>query len=129
VPPAASQLRRFPFAVILSEAEGSLGSSIPAARMSAQRQSCVYIMTNVNCTTLYTGVTANLELRVWQHRNGTHEGFTKRYNLGRLVWFEIFRDISNAIAREKQIKGWRREKKLALIKRQNPDWRDLAADW
>jgi putative endonuclease len=85
-------------------------------------------MTNVNGTVLYNGVTADLERRVWQHRNRTSEGFTKRYNLVRLLWFEAFRDISYAIAREKQIKGWRREKKLALIRGQNPHGYDLAAD-
>ena len=97
--------------------------------MPALRQSCVYIMSNVNCSVLYIGVTSNLEVRVWQHRNGTKDGFTKRYNLKRLVWFEIFSDVSNAIAREKKLKGWRREKKIALIKALNPQWRDLAADW
>ena len=97
--------------------------------MASQRQSSVYMMTNVNCTTLYIGVTADLERRVWQHRNGVNEGFTKRYNLTRLVWFESFGDISNAIAREKQIKGWKRMRKEALIKALNPRWDDLAADW
>ena len=97
--------------------------------MPALRQSCVYIMSNVNCSVFYIGVTSNLEVRVWQHRNVTKDGFTKRYNLKRLVWFEIFSDISNAIAREKKLKGWRREKKIALIAASNPQWHDLAADW
>jgi putative endonuclease len=97
--------------------------------MASLRQSHVYMMTNINCTVLYIGVTADLQRRVWQHRNGVTEGFTKRYNLTRLVWFETFGDISNAIAREKQLKGWRRSRKEALIKERNPRWDDLAADW
>ena len=68
-------------------------------------------------------------MRVWQHHEGRYEGFTKRYNLTRLVWFEVFGEISNAIAREKQLKGWKRIRKEALIKAQNPHWHDLAADW
>ncbi len=93
------------------------------------KRSYVYIMTNVNRTVFYTGVTAQLEVRVWQHRQAANKGFTQRYNLCCLVWFEDFDDISNAIAREKQIKGWRREKKLALIQARNPQWHDLAAEW
>ncbi len=97
--------------------------------MSDCLQSFVYILTNVNRTVLYTGVTSRLRIRIWQHRAGVHEGFTKRYNLTRLVWFEEFRDITNAIVREKQIKGWTRAKKIALITAKNPHWIDLAADW
>ena len=97
--------------------------------MAERLQSYVYIVTNVNCSVLYVGVTSGLERRMWQHRNKAFPGFTARYNLTRLVWFEIFRGIENAIAREKQIKGWTRAKKLALVKAQNPNWDDLAADW
>ncbi len=86
----------------------------------------VYILTNKHRTTLYIGVTNSLERRVWQHRNSDKLGFAQRYNLTRLVWFEQFRDINNAIAREKQLKGWLRAKKIALIEKENPRWEDLA---
>ena len=79
--------------------------------------------------TLYIGVTNSLERRMWQHRAGVSVGFTKRYCVTRLVYFEEFRDVSNAIARETQLKGWVRAKKVALIQRENPLWRDLAAGW
>ena len=79
--------------------------------------------------TLYTGVTGDLFRRVWQHLNGTGSNFTARYNLDRLIWFEETDDITVAIAREKQIKAWRREWKVALVKANNRDWTDLAAGW
>jgi putative endonuclease len=93
-----------------------------------EHQYFVYIMTNMSGT-LYTGVTNDLRRRVYQHRNKLVEGFTKRYNITRLVYFETTTDIRAAIAREKQIKGWRRSKKIALIESMNPEWRDLAEDW
>lgn len=89
----------------------------------------VYIVTNQRNGTLYTGVTSDLRKRVWQHRNKTLPGFTAQYGLGRLVYFEEFRDVTFAIEREKQIKAGSRKKKLQLIERQNPNWSDLAADW
>jgi putative endonuclease len=89
----------------------------------------VYIVTNKPHGTLYIGVTNSLERRIWQHRNGTAEGFTKRYGLSRLVHFEDFRDISNAIAREKALKGWLRKRKIALIEQDNPLWKDLSQGW
>ena len=89
----------------------------------------VYILTNKHRTTLYIGVTNNLWLRINQHRRGEVKGFTQRYQLTRLVWFEHFCDINNAIAREKQLKGWLRAKKIALIEKRNPRWFDLSADW
>jgi putative endonuclease len=79
--------------------------------------------------TLYCGVTSDLETRVEQHQNGTFGGFTTKYRCTRLVWFERFALIDNAIAREKEIKGWRREKKVALIERENRTWEDLSAGW
>jgi putative endonuclease len=79
--------------------------------------------------TLYTGVTNNLHSRVAQHRQRLVPGFTSEYNIFRLVHYEFFRDIRDAIAREKEIKGWRREKKIWLIQRANPTWEDLAEDW
>ena len=88
----------------------------------------VYIMTNRHRTVLYIGVTSNLGKRISEHRCGIHpSSFTKKYNVDRLVYFEMGRDIKSAIAREKQLKGWRREKKVALIESMNPDWEDLGA--
>jgi len=88
----------------------------------------VYIMAN-NHRTTYVGVTNNLERRVWEHKTHYHEGFTKRYNCTKLVHIEEFASISDAIAREKQLKGWLREKKSALIQERNPRWNDLAWNW
>lgn len=82
-------------------------------------------MTNKNKTTLYTGVTNNLARRVTEHKNHTFKGFTDRYNLELLVYFEVTEDINEAIFREKQIKGGSRQKKIALIESLNPDWNDL----
>ena len=88
----------------------------------------VYILTN-NYGTLYTGVTSDLLRRVWQHKQKLLPGFSKRYNLTRLVHYQETNDVGGAIAREKQIKGWVREKKGALIESRNPHWTDLAQDW
>ena len=88
----------------------------------------VYIMTNKS-RTFYTGVTNNLERRVYEHKHKLIEGFTKRYNITLLVYYEVFSDIREAIAREKQVKDWRREKKIALIASMNPGWKDLSAEW
>ena len=84
-----------------------------------------YIMANKRNGTLYTGVTANLPQRAWQHREGVAEGFTKRYGCKMLVWFEMASSMEAAIQREKQIKGGSRAKKIALIEALNPDWNDL----
>lgn len=78
---------------------------------------------------LYCGVTNNLERRMAEHKAGTADGFTKRYMVNRLVWFEDTIDVNAAIAREKQIKGWKRCRKIELIEAGNPDWRDLSEDW
>jgi putative endonuclease len=78
---------------------------------------------------LYIGITTKLGLRIFQHKNGIFEGFSKTYNCTRLLYFERYEDINNAIRREKQLKGWRREKKLALIRTTNPDFKDLAELW
>ena len=85
----------------------------------------VYIMTNKS-KTLYTGVTNNLERRVYEHKHRLVPGFTSKYNIDKLVHFEATSDVNAAIAREKQIKGWLRSKKIALIESSNPEWRDLA---
>jgi len=79
--------------------------------------------------TLYIGVTNNLRERIFQHKWREHDGFTAKYNCDRLVWFETYQDIAKAIAREKQLKGWRRDKKIALIEKTNPAWVDLSRDW
>ncbi len=85
-------------------------------------------MTNKS-RTFYTSVTNNLERRVYQHKNKLADGFTKKYNLTRLVYYEVTNDIRSAIVREKQIKGGLRKKKIALIESVNPEWKDLSADW
>ena len=90
----------------------------------------VYIMTNGPMSAvLYVGITGNLRRRVWQHKNKRTSGFTSRYNLTHLVYYECFVYPDAAIAREKEIKGWRRSKKMALIASINPRWEDLAEDW
>lgn len=88
----------------------------------------VYIISSVS-RTLYVGVTSNLERRIVEHREGLVPGFSSRYRVSQLVYFEQFQDVREAIAREKQIKSWRREKKLALIESQNPGWKDLSEGW
>ena len=85
----------------------------------------VYILTNKNCSVLYTGVTNDLIRRVWEHRNGVGSSFAKKYNVDRLVYYEHFDLMDTAIAREKLIKNGSRKKKVELIKRVNPDWLDL----
>lgn len=89
------------------------------------RQYYVYIMTNPRKTVLYTGVTNDLIKRVWQHRNGEGNSFTTRYHCTKLVLYEVFLDSYNAIVREKQIKAGSRRRKIELIERTNPGWRDL----
>ena len=79
--------------------------------------------------TLYAGVTNNITRRAWEHREGLIPSFTKRYRIRHLVWYEPMRDVRRAIAREKEIKGWVREKKIRLIESQNPAWKDLAELW
>jgi len=88
----------------------------------------VYIMTNKS-RTLYTGVTNNLERRVYEHKHKLMPGFTSKYNITKLVYYEAGDNINVAIAWEKQIKGWLRAKKIALIESVNPEWRDLSEDW
>jgi putative endonuclease len=94
----------------------------------ANEQYFVYILAGKSGV-LYTVMTNNLERRVYQHKNKVTEGFTSKYNVDRLVYMETFGDVRDAIVREKQIKSWRRSKKIALIKSMNPKWRDLSEDW
>jgi putative endonuclease len=96
--------------------------------MYSERWFYVYILTN-RSRTLYTGVTGHLKQRVWEHKTGEYDGFTKRYKIDRLVYFERYKYVKNAIGREKQIKRWSKVKKVRLIVSMNPAWRDLAADW
>lgn len=90
-----------------------------------EKMSYVYILTNYNQTTLYIGVTNNLGNRTFTHKEKFNSGFTKNYNVTRLVYYEIFSDITQAIAREKQLKGGSRQKKINLINKFNPNWDDL----
>ena len=89
------------------------------------KQPAVYILANRRNGALYTGVTGNLGARVWQHKNDVAEGFTRKYGVHTLVYFELYEDMDSAINREKQIKNWQRKWKLELIEKQNPTWRDL----
>ena len=93
--------------------------------MATERQYYVYIMTNKNNTVLYTGITRDLKRRVYEHREKLAKGFTKKYNINKLVYYEVFQDPENAISREKQIKGGSRAKKLGLVNDMNAEWRDL----
>ena len=88
----------------------------------------VYIMTN-RSGTLYVGVTSDLARRVYEHRERLVPGFTSRYHIDRLIHAEGFTNAREAISRERQLKGWRRDRKIALIAQDNPDWRDLAQEW
>jgi putative endonuclease len=89
----------------------------------------IYIMANWNNKVIYVGMTNDLERRVYEHKNKKIEGFTKRYNVTRLVYYEYTNAINSAIAREKQIKKWRREKKNNLIETLNPEWKDLSEEF
>ena len=92
------------------------------------KQYCVYILTNKRNGTLYIGVTGNLPQRIQQHKEKIVEGFTKKYNLNKLVYYEQTENVTSAIEREKQLKKWKRKWKLDLIKKDNPDWKDLSED-
>jgi putative endonuclease len=93
-----------------------------------ERRYFVYILTNPS-KTLYTGVTNNLRRRIREHREKRAEGFTAKYNITRLVYFESFVDIRNAIEREKQVKAWTRAKRIGLVESVNPEWNDLSREW
>ena len=93
-----------------------------------ERTYCVYVLAS-RSRTLYTGMTNNLARRAWQHREGQVPSFTSMYRIHRLVYYETYRNVRQAIARETEIKKWRREKKIVLIGAGNPTWQDLAAGW
>jgi len=86
---------------------------------------CVYIMTNKINTVLYTGITSNLNKRIYGHKENLVKGFTKKYNVHKLLYYEVFNDVERAILREKQIKAGSRNKKIKLINSMNPNWKDL----
>ncbi|MDP2705739.1 MAG: GIY-YIG nuclease family protein [bacterium] len=88
----------------------------------------VYIATNKNDTVLYTGITNNIQRRMYEHSHKAHLGFTAKYNVNKLLWYEVFSSPTEAIVAEKKIKGWRREKKLKLIEDFNPDFKNLLRD-
>jgi putative endonuclease len=98
--------------------------------MRSQPQHCytVYILGSITGT-LYVGITSNLHFRVRQHKEHTFRGFTAKYEVERLLYYETCGEVTNAIKREKQPKGWRREKKIALIEKLNPQWQDLSRGW
>jgi putative endonuclease len=89
----------------------------------------VYLLTNWNNKVMYLGVTNNLKRRLYKHKNKVVKGFTEKYNVNKLVYFEETQDATAAIAREKEIKKWRREKKNQLVNRMNPNWKDLSSGW
>ncbi len=96
--------------------------------MRSERRYYVYIMASRSLN-LYTGITDNIYRRALEHKHSAIEGFTKRYNINRLVYYETFKHVGNAIAREKQVKAWTRAKRIALIKSLNPTWQDMAEGW
>ena len=89
----------------------------------------LYILSNKYNGTLYIGVTNDLERRMFEHKNKLIEGFTKKYSLNRLIYFETFQYINDAIKREKNMKKWKRQWKINLIEEENPNWQDLSKDW
>ena len=93
------------------------------------KQPCVYILASGRHGTIYVGVTSNLMQRLYQHRNRITGGFAGKHKVYRLVYFELFEDMISAITREKRLKNWHRDWKVALIEAENPDWRDLALDF
>jgi putative endonuclease len=97
--------------------------------MRQSRSVWVYILASRKNGTLYVGVTTDLRTRIWQHRAGAVEGFTKLYRVTTLVYFEEFHGAREAIAREKELKGWTRKRKIEAIELVNPDWDDLAINW
>ena len=97
--------------------------------MTEDRQYYVYILTNKSNNVLYIGVTNDLIRRIFEHKNKLVEGFTKKYNLRKLVYYEATDDIESAINREKQLKNWHRDWKINLVDQFNPDWKDLSDDF
>jgi putative endonuclease len=97
--------------------------------MTSEHHYYVYLLTNWNNKVMYVGVTNNLERRMYEHKHKFVQGFTQKYNVDKLVYFEETRDVHAALEREKEIKKWRREKKNALVLKDNEEWRDLSEGW
>ena len=97
--------------------------------MPREHQYYIYLLTNKSDTVMYIGVTNDIERRVYEHKTKMVPGFTEKYNVNKLVYFEETSDVRAAIAREKEIKKWRREKKNSLVVTVNPDWKDLSEGW
>ena len=97
--------------------------------MPSEKRFYVYLLTNWNNKVIYVGITNNLERRIYEHKNKMVKGFTEKYNLKKLVYFEETPDVKAAIAREKEIKKWRREKKNQLVDKMNSEWKDLSLEW
>lgn len=104
------------------------GFAVQCHRMRREHRYYTYIVSS-RSGVLYIGVTSSLEARVREHKNGTYDGFTKKYKCRRLVYYEVYDYIQVAIGREKQLKGWTRAKKIALIESTNPRWKDLSESW
>ena len=122
--------RPSPIALVVPAEAGTQRTQPTPKRMTSQRNTaeripCVYILASKRNGTLYIGVTSDLVQRVWQHRNDFVEGFTKRYGVHTLVWYEVHPKMESAITREKQLKWWHRKWKLRLIEESNPGWEDL----
>ncbi len=98
----------------------------PVILKNTMRQYCVYILTNKHNKVLYVGVTGNLPKRIYEHKNKAVKGFTKKYNIDKLVYFEQTENIESAIRREKQLKNWHRDWKINLVNSRNPQWEDLS---
>ena len=96
---------------------------------SMNKTYAVYILTNYNETTFYVGVNGDLPKRIWEHKNKVVEGFTKKYNVDRLVYYEVTKDVESALNREKQLKRWHRQWKINLIKEMNPEFKNLSENW
>ena len=96
--------------------------------MARERIPCVYILCNRPRGTLYIGVTSNLPVRIWQHRDDVMEGFARKYRIHTLAWYEVHESMDSAIRREKALKAWKRMWKIELVETANPQWHDLSAD-
>ena len=97
--------------------------------MPKEKHFYVYLLTNCNNKVMYVGVTNDLQRRLYEHKNKLVQGFTEKYNVDKLVYFEETDDVNSALAREKEIKKWRREKKNQLVNRINPTWKELSLEW
>ena len=116
--PISANLREQNFSFVIPAKAGIQGASV-------NKQPAVYILASKRNGTLYIGVTSDLVKRIWEHKNNMVEGFTKRYGVHQLVWYEVHESMESAIEREKRLKEWKRKWKLELIESSNPNWQDL----